>query len=368
MSKLLDCQQDLLTIAGRKGYLTFDDILDAASTFLLSASEIDRLSDNIQSLGILLYESAPMQLADKSENFSDYSRTDYEAIFSEIIAISESISPLVDIAREIPPIQFGEVQTLVEQLQYGNKYARERLVLSHLKVALKIALSITKQYSYDIEDAISAGFIGLMEAVNHFDPNGFSAFQPYASMWVQQCIHRFCNPVWMQYYCPFHIKEKMYPILLRFNRNNGTQVTDNWFDPEAVLAIAEETEYTPEQVERCLRFAYNQMFGKVELDAIGLTQFELQQSAAGNLAIDDLHDKVARSELRLAMENLLKVLKPREQEIIRLRFGFDGAPPRTLEEVSQIFGITRARVSQIESNCIRRLRHPTNARKIKDFH
>ena len=373
MSKLIECQQNLLTLAQAKGYLTFDDILDAADASLLSLSDIDRLSDNLQSLGVLLYETEPEQQEEDADAYADYSRTDYGAIFSEITDLSDAISPMIELVKEILPPQFGEVQNLVEQLQYGNNYARERLVLSHLRIALKIALSVSKQYSYNIEDAVSASFIGLMEAVERFDPNGFSAFQSYASMWIQQNIHRYCTPVWMESYCPVHVKEKIYPVLLQYNHNTGTIITDAAFDPTIVDAIAEENELSFSQVERILRFAYMQLWGRIELDEI-LTLDESDDSKIQSLYdiygiedyTDSLADQVERKILREAIEALLTTFEPREQQIIRLRFGFD-CDPQTLEEVGHKFDITKDRVRQIENKCIRQMRHPSRAKRIRDF-
>ena len=145
MSRLIECQQNLLALANGKGYLTFDDILEVADTSLLSLSDIDRLSENLQSLGVLLYETAPEQQDDDTDAYSDYSRTDYGAIFNEITSLSDATSPLIELVKDILPPQFGEVQSLVEQLQYGNNYARERLIISHLRIAQKIALSVSKQ-------------------------------------------------------------------------------------------------------------------------------------------------------------------------------------------------------------------------------
>lgn len=374
MSGLIECQQNLLTLASDKGYLTFDDILDVASTSLLSLSEIDRLSDNLQSLGVLLYETEPERHEDDSDAYSDYSRTDYGAIFREITSLSDAVSPLIELVKEILPPQFGEVQSLVEQLQYDNNYARERLVLSHLRIALKIALSVSKQYSYNIEDAVSASFIGLMEAVEHFDPNGFSAFQSYASMWIQQNIHRYCSPIWMEYYCPVHVKEKIFPVLLQYNHNAGTIIVDDSFDPTIVSAIAEETEMSDLQVERILRFARAQLLGCIDVDAISPPEDQLDNESQMRFSIDLIEattdgpfEIVERKVLRENLEKLLASFTSREQEIIRLRFGFDGVP-QTLEEVGQIFNITRERVRQIENKCIRRLRHPSKAKIIRDFY
>lgn len=373
MSGLIECQQNLLALANDKGYLTFDDILEAADTSLLSLSDIDRLSDNLQSLGVLLYETAPEQ-DDDTDAYSDYSRTDYGAIFSEITSLSDATIPLIELVKDILPPQFGEVQSLVEQLQYGNNYARERLIVSHLRIALKIALSVSKQYSYNIEDAVSASFIGLMEAVEHFDPNGFSAFQSYASMWIQQNIHRYCTPVWMEYYCPVHVKEKIFPVLLQCNHNSGTIVVDDSFDPEVINEIAAAADMPNSQVERILRFAYTQLFGHIELDAAPVTEEDLDTERLSLFKIDNvealndnLDEIIERKALRETLDKLLETFTPREQEIIRLRFGFDGMP-QTLEEVGQFFNITRERVRQIENKCIRRLRHPSKAKKIRDFY
>lgn len=377
MSGLTECQKTLLDMAKDRGYLTFDDVLDSASTFRLSLSDIDRLSDNLQSLGVLLYESELEQKTNEEDASSDYSRRDYASVFAEIVSLSEDTKPLVDLVREIPAPQFGEVQSLVEQLQYGNDYARERLIMAHLRVALKIALAIAKQYSYDIEDAVSASLIGLMEAVERFDPNGFSAFQSYASMWIQQNIHRYCNPIWLQHYCPVHVKEKMYPVLLKYNHNCGTTVEDSSFDEHRVRMIAEELDFSTAQVEGYLQFAYCQAFGRVDIDAIDDDEPELGWEVDDDYLFETqtfftsgevLFDRAAHGNLRSLIEEMLGGFTPREQEIIRLRFGLDGDNPKTLEEVGQMYNITRERVRQIENKCICRMRHPSRAKKIIEFY
>ena len=381
MSEFNNCQQNLLVLAKTQGYLTFDDVLDAASTSMLSLVEIDRLSEDLQSLGVMLYDTKPDQLQTDDDTYSDYSRADYPAIFAEIISLSESISPLIDIVQDIRPPQFGEVQSLVEQLQYGNHHARERLVLSHMRFPLKIALNISKQYSYDIEDAVSASLIGLMEAVDRFDPNGFSSFQGYASMWIQQNIHRYCNPTWLEYYCPVHVKEKIYPVLLQYNNNSGTSILCETFDMEQIRAISEKTDMSVAQIKRILKFAYNQQYGRVDIDLFSVEEdpFSVKEApwvneeetlpdiSVPSATDSDPFEEVCGTIMRKELENALASLRPRECEIMRLRFGFDG-PSLTLEEVGQVFNVTRERIRQIENKCIRKLRHPSRAEKIKDFY
>lgn len=374
MPEFVKCQQNLLALAKQKGFLTFDDILDAASTSLLSASDIDRLSNNLQSQGVMLVETAPEQLSSEITDITDYSRTDYDVVFSEVLALSENLTPLINTVKEIPPPQYGEIQTLAEQLQYENEFARERLILLHLRVAIKIALSIAKQYSYDIEDAVSASFIGLVEAVEHFDLNGFSAFLSYASMWIQQNIHRFCTPVWMEYYCPTHIREKMFPVLLKHNANNGTLICENGFDPDSIVRIADDLGFSEEQVEKYLLFAFNQIAGHIDINTLLYSDEEYEDPKYNDEILSyicdnvDLYERIANKNLAEVIPTILSSFNPREREIIRMRFGFEDGSPKTLEEVGQKFNITRERVRQIETKCIRKLRHPTRAKKIKDFY
>ena len=162
--------------AERKGYLTFDDIMDMADTYNLSVSEVDKLSEYIQMRGIIVYEDAPETKAFE-ETLEDYSRVDYDAIFNEIITSSPDLEKIVNEVKKLPPPQYGEVQTLSMQAANQNSYARERLVTIHLRLALKIALSTAKQYKYDFSDAVSAAFTGLLIAVDLIDPIGVSKFQ-----------------------------------------------------------------------------------------------------------------------------------------------------------------------------------------------
>lgn len=182
MSKVADCQKLLIAESEKKGFLTFVDIMDMSDAYSLSVSEVDQLSEALEIRGIIIYETAP--IGKDVDHFEDYSRIDYEAIFEEIISLSPDLEYVVELIRKLPPPQYGEITALTMQTAAGNAYARERLILIHLRVALKIALSMAKSHQYDIIDAVSAGFVGLVIAVDRFDPDGFSAFQSYASLWI----------------------------------------------------------------------------------------------------------------------------------------------------------------------------------------
>ena len=151
MSKVVDCQKQLIAKSEEKGFLTFDDIMDLSDTYSLSVSEVDQLSEALEIRGIIIYETAPS--GKDTDLFEDYSRIDYDAIFDEIISLSPELEYVVEIIRQLPPPQYGEISTLTAQVAAGNTFARERLILIHLRVAIRIALSMAKSHQYDIADA-----------------------------------------------------------------------------------------------------------------------------------------------------------------------------------------------------------------------
>lgn len=132
-------------------------IMDMSDAYSLSVSEVDQLSEALEIRGIIIYETAP--IGKDVDHFEDYSRIDYEAIFEEIISLSPDLEYVVELIRKLPPPQYGEITALTMQTAAGNAYARERLILIHLRVALKIALSMAKSHQYDITKTKGKGKI-----------------------------------------------------------------------------------------------------------------------------------------------------------------------------------------------------------------
>lgn len=368
MSKVADCQKRLIAESEKKGFLTFDDIMDMSDAYFLSVSEVDQLSESLEIRGIIIYETAPMRK--DVDRLEDYSRIDYEAIFEEIISSSPELEYVVELIRNLPPPQYGEISSLTMQTAAGNTYARERLILIHLRVALKIALSMAKSHQYDIIDAVSAGFVGLVIAVDRFNPDGFSAFQSYASLWIQQNINRECNPIWMEYYFPVHYKEKMIPAYERYLNHLCGNCVPGSICETLVSEIADSLEISFSEASAYLVVAIRQAenhlylsdyFEESDCEESLLWSRELTQTD------DLLFEKVAASMARSALLNALDSLTPREADVIRLRTGFDDNRPLTLEEVGAIYGVTRERIRQIEAKALRKLGHPSKAKKLKDF-
>lgn len=368
MSKVADCQKLLIAESEKKGFLTFDDIMDMSDAYSLSVSEVDQLSEALEIRGIIIYESAPV--GKDVDHFEDYSRIDYEAVFEEIISLSPELEYVVELIRKLPPPQYGEISALTMQTAAGNAYARERLILIHLRVALKIALSMAKSHQYDITDAVSAGFVGLVIAVDRFDPDGFSAFQSYASLWIQQNINRECNPIWMEYYFPAHYKEKMLPAYERYLNHLCGDCVPGSICETLVSEIADSLEVSSSEAGEYLAAAIRQAENHLYLsDYLEGSDCEDPLPWPQELIQTDnlLFEKVASSMARRALLNALSSLTPREADVIRLRTGFDDNRPLTLEEVGAIYGVTRERIRQIEAKALRKLGHPSKAKKLKDF-
>jgi len=218
---------------------------------------------------------------------------------------------------------------------------------------------MAKTHQYDIADTVSAGFVGLIVAVDRFDPDGFSAFQSYASLWIQQNINRECNPIWMEYYFPAHYKEKMLPAYERYLNHWCDDCLSGSLCDTLVSEIAEDLDISFLQATEYLIAAINQAENHLQLsDFFEESDFEEPLPWPRELVQTDdlLFEKVAASMDRKALLNALNSLTPREADIIRLRTGFDDGRPLTLEDVGAIYGVTRERIRQIEAKAVRKIR------------
>ena len=378
MADIDKCQEELLLLAKKQGYLTFDDVINASDTFSLSVSDLDVVSDRIQMLGVIIYEDSPVtNKQDSNDELYDYSRTDYDAIFEEILEISPSMQSLIEQIKLFPPPQYGETNPLFMQVADGNSFARQRLITIYMRIVLKIALSMSKQYEFDLEDAISAGFMGLIVAVDRYDVSGFSAFLSYASMWIQQNIQRECNPVWIDYYFPTHIQEKMIKVIRKYEEYSLREKMTTSYYHKLVLSIADELDLSTREVQHCLTYALLQKYGKESLEELmewGTEEesfptiddhvdtyfdFEISdrtQSIGNALSIDDnTYEWMIGQETKAMVERFLSILTPKEAEVIRMRYGIGYDQPMTLEAIGSILNVTRERVRQIETKAMRRL-------------
>ena len=350
----------LLAIAASNGYVTFDDIMRCADDNSLSIGEFDWLSETAWSRNVIIYDEAPKPLSSDDDDYDDYAQIDYEQTFSEAIEMAPGIKALIESIRSIMPPQRGEVGRLKYQVREGNTHARKRMIEMYLRIAVRIAVSRAKVYNLDLEETVGDAFIGLMIAVDKYDPDHSGPFVSFASLWIYQNISReqsTCNP---NMYFPVHRKElffTMYPLL----KARGCVDCDQILQCEKVIDMICEK-------------------GKCERDqACDIITASLPCLSLDKLAeadVDDDHyfytddemiEKVESSVRTEAVHKMLSILRARDREILSDRYGLRDGTEKTLEQVGQKHNLTRERIRQIEIKALRKLRANRSLRYVRNL-
>ncbi len=346
MSEVLDkCKENIMQLASEKGFLTFDDIIHLSGDYGLSSSELDELTNHIIIRGVIVYEETPSDGSEEDElDSTDYSRVDYDAIYAEIEEMSPDLSGIIYEARNASAPQTGETESLIRQSMEGNEYARNRIILMYLRNVLKIALSMTKTYELQIEDAVFSGINGLINGINRYNPDGFSVFHSYISMYIQQAIQRECNPIWMEFYYPSYAKEIALKIYQEYDNFLFCSPTRNILDLLNNLSL--KYDIPVDKIEEHINLITYQAYNKKSLE-------ELMEDEDFDIVAIDVSAEDSNKHLLELVENMLSGLKEKERDILKKRAGYENYTPMTLEEIGTVYGITRERIRQIESKAIR---------------
>ena len=367
----------LMQLSSEKGFLIFDDIYDAADNWTLSIKDIDYLSSSIVTQGILVQDEEPVidAVTSAKNNYDDYAQSDYDVIFDRVIELDPELETFITIVRNIVPPQAREMDQLKYQVQEGNSFARERVIQMHLRFAVRIALQRAETYNCEIADTLQEACIGLITAVDKYDPDSDDLFGSYASLWILQNICRRQETQRPTVYYPAHKKEgyyTMYPIL----KEKGYLDTEEiWTNRKARELIQNKLGCNVDQAEDIIRqsMPIESLDDIYEMFLKNIEENEKRGSVICGRSTDifcwydDYYDKIEKESLREILEELMEGLKPREREIIRARYGFDDGVEKTLEEVGHMMGVSRERIRQIESNVMKKMRQPVSMKKIKDF-
>ena len=380
---------NLIQLSSEKGFLVFDDIYDVADKWALSIRDVDYLSNSIATREILVYDEVPVTNAAGSseDDYDDYAQRDYEAVFNRVIELDPDLENFINIVRVIVPPQAREMDQLKYQVQEGNIYARERVIQMHLRFAVRIALQRAETYDCEIADTLQEACIGLITAVDRYNPDSSGPFGSYASLWILQNIGRAQANQRPTVYYPVHKKEgyfTMYPIL----KENGYLDSDIWTNPEVRMLIQDRLGCGIDQAEDVIKQSmpieslddiYEMFLKNIEIDEIqsdvfeNIIENEIPQDVFQNINSDafywndDVCEEIEQRALKKILENLMGELSGREQEVLKARYGFEDGVEKTLEEVGQTFGVTRERIRQIEAKALRKLSHPTRTRELKVF-
>lgn len=358
----------LLGQAEKQGYVTFDNIMDCADANSLPIKDFDWLTSAITTRGILVYDEAPASRTvsnQDDDDFDDYAQSDYEAVCDRIIELEPALEPFITDVRNIVPPQWREFTQLKYQALEGNQHARNRMIEMHLRIAVRIALQRAEAYDMDIVDAVGEACIGLVTAVDKYDPDTNGPFGSYAAMWVLQNISRRQSTRRPLMYYPVHKKDpyfSAYPII----KASGFIDNPELYEIEEVKAmILRGTSLSVDQVDDAI--AATVPFESFE-DLYDFEDVNDEIVVPDELVYDaEIEQEVAGHLLTEQIAEILDTLTEREKNVIELRYGLTGDEAKTLEEVGTAFGVTRERIRQIEAKAIRKLRHPSRSRKLRDY-
>lgn len=369
--------ENLIQLSSKQGFLIFDDIYEVADKWDLSIRDIDYLSNSIATRGIVVYDEAPVTNVSFSlseDDYDDFAQRDYEAVFNKVIELDPGLKTFINSVRAIVPPQAHEMNQLKYQVQEGNLYARARVIQMHLRFAVRIALQRAEIYDCEIADTLQEACIGLVTAVDKYDPDSNRPFGSYASLWILQNISRAQATQRPAVYYPVNKKTNyftMYPIL----KERQYLDSDIWTDPNVRKLIKNRLGCDTNQVEEIINQSmpleslddiYEQYLKKTEQDEI---QYDFLQYVNFNAFYwnDEVYQEIEQRAFEETLAPLMRELTNRQQEVLKARYGFEDGVEKTLEEVGQKFGVTRERIRQIESEAIRKLTDLTIKRKIIIF-
>ncbi len=358
----LETINDLMERGKKRGMLTYREIMDTLQDVELNPDQIDEIYESFSAMGIDVVAESSDDGEDLENTIVDEDEeTDteqYDLSIPEGVGIDDPVRMYLKEIGRVPLLTAEEEIEYAKRIEQGDEEAKRRLAEANLR----LVVSIAKRYvgrGMQLLDLIQEGNLGLIKAVEKFDYRKGFKFSTYATWWIRQAITRAIADQARTIRIPVHMVETINK-LTRVSRQL-LQELGRAPQPEEIAA---EMDLPVERVREIMKIAQE----PVSLETpIG----EEEDSHLGDFIED--HEALAPAEaasftmLREQLSSVLESLTPREQQVLRLRFGLDDGRTRTLEEVGQVFGVTRERIRQIEAKALRKLRHPSRSKKLKDF-
>ena len=347
--------KELTELGKQKGSLTNNDIMEALGEIEFKPEELEKLYDTLEQQGIEINEE--IETIDFDEITAVESKKD-DSGESDTATIDAPVKVYLKEIGRVPLLSPEEEIELAIKISEGDVQAKKRLSEANLR----LVVSIAKRYlgrGMQFLDLIQEGNLGLIKAVEKFDYTKGFKFSTYATWWIRQAITRAIADQARTIRIPVHMVETINKV-----KKVSTQILHEKGHEPSSEEIAEKLDISVEKVREIVRVAQE----PVSLETpIG----EEEDSHLGDFIPDSdtpaPADEASHALLKEQLEEVLRTLTPREAKVLRLRFGLEDGKSRTLEEVGTEFKVTRERIRQIEAKALRKLRHPSRSKKLKDY-
>ena len=346
--------RELIETGKSKGVLTYKEIVETLGDVELSPEQFDRILDTLSGLNI---EVIKEDAVPEAELLAEVEEEEIDISVPEGISIDDPVRMYLKEIGKVPLLTADEEIELAKRMEEGDEDAKHRLCEANLRLVVSIAKRYVGRGMLFL-DLIQEGNLGLIKAVEKFDYRKGYKFSTYATWWIRQAITRAIADQARTIRIPVHMVETINK-LIRVSR----QLLQEYGREPLPEEIAEEMGIPEDKVREIIKIAQE----PVSLETpIG----EEEDSHLGDFIPDD--DAPAPAEaaaftmLKEQLMSVLSTLTPREEMVLKLRFGLEDGRARTLEEVGKEFKVTRERIRQIEAKALRKLRHPSRSRKLKD--
>lgn len=356
-----DIVQKIYDIYKQKGYVSENVVFNLIIDSGIPLDETDRVIDKLLSMGVLIQDEPVIVQTDDVDSEDDVDRTqlDYEEIYKRVLEIDPSLDFIIDYVRQIPAPKTHEVANLMKQAKSGNEYAKNRVIELLLKVAIKMALNFAERYHTELDETIQYAFEGLVIAYEKFEIGRQDNFTTYAPWWIRQNLHRtidLCSGL----HTPAHLDEKLMTVKDALNNHFCDECLTCDICPNLVQYLCTEMSVSSDTVNSYIAM----MEDSLSIDELVENECPELMSWTNN----ELIDEISYWDLCDKIQDVLLTLKPRESRVLTLKYGLDDNVEKTLEEVGKSFGVTRERIRQIEAMALRKLRHPSRSKKLKDYY
>ena len=348
----------------KKGVLEDREVADFFMGFNLAEEQYDRILETLEQNNLEFLKINEPEDDDEEPDLNDEDDEEVPDVENIDLSVPDSVSiedPVRMYLKEIgkvPLLTAEEEIELAKRMEIGDEEAKKKLAEANLRLVVSIAKRYVGRGMLFL-DLIQEGNLGLIKAVEKFDYRKGFKFSTYATWWIRQAITRAIADQARTIRIPVHMVEtinKLIRVSRQLLQELGREPTPD--------EIAESMNMPVERVREILKISQE----PVSLETpIG----EEEDSHLGDFIQDDQvpvpADAAAFTLLKEQLEEVLETLTEREQKVLRLRFGLDDGRARTLEEVGKVFNVTRERIRQIEAKALRKLRHPSRSRKLKDY-